>query len=151
MRACEAIYAVEIFKFQQGEDAMLPYYIFFLPNLFIIHYSLFTNSVGRHVLQTKKREAHNRFGYAPHNAWQRATLPRATPAVPSPLGLFTSVFGMETGVTSSLWPPGKSVLFLKSLLALFLLKKHRAKSRKFTCFQIENMHGKPHGKLVRIC
>ena len=40
---------------------MLPYYIFFLPDLFIIHYSLFiihyslfTNSVGRHVLQTKK-------------------------------------------------------------------------------------------------
>ena len=54
MRACKAIYAVEIFKFQQGEDAMLPYYIFFLPDLFIIHYSLFTNSVGRHVLQTKK-------------------------------------------------------------------------------------------------
>ena len=46
----------------------------------------------------------------------------------------------------------KSILFLKSLLALFLLKKHRAKSREFlSCFQIENMHGKPHGKLVRIC
>ena len=44
MRACEAIYAVEIFKFQQGEDAMLPYYIFFylIYSLFIIHYSLFT-------------------------------------------------------------------------------------------------------------
>ena len=113
MKHCEAIYAVEIFKFQQGEDAMLTYYIFFylIYSLFIIHYSLFTNSVGRHVLQTKKREARNHFGCAPHNAWQRATLPRATPAVPSPLGLFTSVFGMETGVTSSLWPPGKSVCF----------------------------------------
>ena len=43
--ALQAIYAVEIFKFQQGGDAMLPYYIFFLPDLFIIHYSLFTNSV----------------------------------------------------------------------------------------------------------
>ena len=126
MRACEAIYAVEIFKFQQGEDAMLPYYIFFLPDLFIIHYSLFiihyslfTNCVGRHVLQTKKREAHNRFGYAPHNAWQRATLPRATPAVPSPLGLFTSVFGMETGVTSSLWPPGKKCFVSEELISIF--------------------------------
>ena len=38
---------------------------------------------------------------------QRATLPRANPAVPSPMRLFTSVFGMETGVASSLWPPEK--------------------------------------------
>ena len=38
---------------------------------------------------------------------QRATLPRANPAVPSPMRLFTSVFGMGTGVASSLWPPEK--------------------------------------------
>ena len=38
---------------------------------------------------------------------QRATLPRANPAVPSPMRLFTSVFGMGTGVASSLWPPKK--------------------------------------------
>ena len=41
-------------------------------------------------------------------AWRRATLPRATPAVPSPLVYLTSVFGMVTGVTPPLWPPGKS-------------------------------------------
>ena len=38
---------------------------------------------------------------------RRATLPRANPAVPSPMRPFTSVFGMGTGVSSSLWPPGK--------------------------------------------
>ena len=38
---------------------------------------------------------------------QRATLPPANLAVPSPMRLFTSVFGMGTGVTSSLWPPEK--------------------------------------------
>ena len=36
------------------------------------------------------------------NPRQRATLPRANPAVPSPLRPFTTVFGMGTGVTSSL-------------------------------------------------
>ena len=40
---------------------------------------------------------------------QRPTLPQASPAVPSAMGLFTSVFGMETGVTSPLKPPEKSV------------------------------------------
>ena len=40
---------------------------------------------------------------------RRATLPRANPAVPSPKRPFTSVFGMGTGVTSSPWPPGKTV------------------------------------------
>ena len=84
----------------------------------LIHYYLFTNSVGQGRPTEKKREARNRFGYAPHNAWQRATLPQATPAVPSPLGLFTSVFGMGTGVTSSLWPPGKSVLLIKELISI---------------------------------
>ncbi len=38
---------------------------------------------------------------------RRATLPRANPAVPSPMAPFTSVFGMGTGVSSPLWPPGK--------------------------------------------
>ena len=40
-------------------------------------------------------------------SWQRATLPRAIPAVPSPLEPFTSVFGMGTGVATPPWPPGK--------------------------------------------
>ena len=76
------------------------------------------NKIIVNPVKKKKREARNRFGYAPHNAWQRATLPQATPAVPSPLGLFTSVFGMGTGVTSSLWPPGKSVLLIKELISI---------------------------------
>ncbi len=40
---------------------------------------------------------------------QRATLPQPSAAVPSPLRVFTSVFGMGTGVSLSLWPPEKSV------------------------------------------
>jgi hypothetical protein len=36
---------------------------------------------------------------------QRATLPRLYAAVPSPLRSLTAVFGMGTGVTSSLWSP----------------------------------------------
>ena len=39
--------------------------------------------------------------------WRRATLPRPIAAVPSPLGPFTSVFGMGTGVASPPWPPRK--------------------------------------------
>ncbi len=52
---------------------------------------------------------------------QRATLPRATPAVPSPMRPFTAVFGMGTGVSFSPWSPengcpawagkGKSTVF----------------------------------------
>ena len=45
----------------------------------------------------------------PENKFRRrATLPRATPAVPSPLRPFTAVFGMGTGVTFSPWPPEKA-------------------------------------------
>ena len=36
---------------------------------------------------------------------RRATLPRANPAVPSPLRPFTAVFGMETGVAFPPWSP----------------------------------------------
>ena len=32
-----------------------PKIFYLIYSLFIIHYSLFTNSVGRHVLQTKKK------------------------------------------------------------------------------------------------
>ena len=41
--------------------------------------------------------------------WQRPTLPQdctRKTAVPSARGCFTSVFGMGTGVSALLWPPG---------------------------------------------
>ena len=40
--------------------------------------------------------------------WRRATLPRPIAAVPSPLGPFTSEFGMGSGVASPPWPPRKN-------------------------------------------
>jgi hypothetical protein len=41
--------------------------------------------------------------------WQRATLPSTKMTVPSPQRGLTSVFGMETGVTLSLWSPEKNM------------------------------------------
>ena len=39
--------------------------------------------------------------------WQRATLPRPNAVVPSPQRGLTTVFGMGTGVSPSLWLPAR--------------------------------------------
>jgi hypothetical protein len=41
-------------------------------------------------------------------AWRCATLTWGDPTLPSPLMRFTSEFGMGSGGTASLWPPGKT-------------------------------------------
>ncbi len=43
--------------------------------------------------------------YSYQCAWQRPTLAGGSPQLPSALKNLTSVFGMRTGVTSSLSPP----------------------------------------------
>ena len=48
-------------------------------------------------------------GFSCFNSRRRATLPRRADAVPSPQQGLTSVFGMGTGVTPALWPPGNPV------------------------------------------
>ena len=40
-------------------------------------------------------------------AWQCPTFTRGDPALSSALSVFTSEFGMDSGGTRSLWPPGK--------------------------------------------
>ena len=45
-------------------------------------------------------------------AWQRPTLARDKPSLPSALKSLTSVFGMGTGVTSSPLPPSNFFLFI---------------------------------------
>ena len=67
---------------------------------------------ARHPPRALTRHKRKRGGYPTTSSpekksWQRATLPRAIPAVPSPLEPFTSVFGMGTGVATPPWPPGK--------------------------------------------
>jgi hypothetical protein len=57
----------------------------------------------------KKEKASSTNGTGLHKIRRRATLPRPETAVPLPLRPFTSVFGMGTGVTSSLWSPEKSL------------------------------------------
>ena len=40
-------------------------------------------------------------------AWQCPTFTRGDPALSSALNVFTSEFGMDSGGSHSLWPPGK--------------------------------------------
>jgi hypothetical protein len=47
-----------------------------------------------------------------NTAWQRLTLAGAKPQLPSALESLTSVFGMETGVTSPLLLPDILVIFI---------------------------------------
>ena len=51
-----------------------------------------------------------RFGHgvlALFDAWQCPTLAWGDPTLPSALRRFTSEFGMGSGGTTALWPPGK--------------------------------------------
>ena len=64
---------------------------------------------------SKKKAREPKFANPEKKSRQRATLPRPTAVVPLPLRPFTSVFGMGTGVTSSLWSPGKMVTVIDRL------------------------------------
>ena len=46
-------------------------------------------------------------------AWQCPTLTWGDPTLPSALKRFTSEFGMGSGGSTSLWPPGKPVILFE--------------------------------------
>ena len=83
-------------------------------------------------------------------AWRRATLPRATPAVPSPLVYLTSVFGMETGVTPPPWPPGKSEKPKSRLPRDFMYPRNLLEKPGCVFGPEEKSTVKPHGGLVLV-
>ena len=61
------------------------------------------------------------------SAWQRSTLAGGSPQLPSTLKSLTAVFGMGTGVTSSLSPPDYlNDLFIQNRIkpTLFAATKH---------------------------
>jgi hypothetical protein len=74
-----------------------------------------------------KRETPRRFssGFLNFNPGNDLLSHRVTPAVSSAREGLTTVFGMGTGVTPRLWPPGNFELRLTSLLAYCrLIKRH---------------------------
>lgn len=55
-------------------------------------------------------------GVSLFEAWRCPTLTWGDPTLPSALKRFTSEFGMESGGSTSLWPPGKTGTTLTSLI-----------------------------------
>ena len=51
-------------------------------------------------------------------AWQRPTLAGGSPQLPSALKSLTTVFGMGTGVTSSLSPPDLFVIYSRTIFII---------------------------------
>src|SRR5690606_39915419 len=58
------------------------------------------------------------FMYEKYIAWQRPTLARGSPLLPSALRSLTSVFGMGTGVTFSPSSPDKVFIFRRNVHSL---------------------------------
>ena len=80
-------------------------------SLFILHFSLNFVHPHRNLIlfdgYRKKKPVDESTGLE-IKPRQLPTLPQANLAVPSATRPLTSVFGMGTGVTSALWPPGKN-------------------------------------------
>ena len=81
------------------------------------------------------------------DAWQCPTLTRETPALPSAMHRFTSEFGMGSGGTSALLPPGKPdrVAHPCSQLEFSGIQPGKVLKYLLECYMV-----KPHGQLVPI-
>ena len=65
-------------------------------------------------IKNKHKKSHYHKGNDFFSAWQRPTLAGGSPQLPSALKSLTTVFGMGTGVTSSLSPPNLLSLFAQN-------------------------------------
>ena len=104
----------------------------------------------RHAGRTTETQKAHPAGWALHlfDAWQFPTLTWGDPTLPSALRRFTSEFGMGSGGTTALRPPGKFCfirLLLRSDLICIRLKifSHPPK-------HLRRCKVKPHGSLVPV-
>ena len=121
--------------------------------------SLFFEFAGLGIIQTKKAVP-LRERLFENKSWRCPTLTWGDPTLPSALSVFTSEFGMGSGGSRSLLPPGKLVGKKKNLLpgknnnldkflmsrVYFSVALHVAFTpRMFWCYM-----AKPHGQLVLV-
>ena len=87
-------------------------------------------------------------GFLQFDAWQFPTLTWGDPTLPSALRRFTSEFGMGSGGTTALRPPGK-FCFIRPLLRSDLICI-RLKIFSHPPKQLRRCKVKPHGSLVPV-
>ncbi len=82
-----------------------------------------TGEACRHAGRTTETQKAHPAGWALHlfDAWQFPTLTWGDPTLPSALRRFTSEFGMGSGGTTALVPPGKFFVLVLCLLRFCLL------------------------------
>ncbi len=110
-----------------------------------------TGETYRHGCRTTETQKAHPSGWAFHlfDAWQFPTLTWGDPTLPSALRRFTSEFGMGSGGTTALSPPGKFCF------------QHVSRTHRVICIRAENLLSnppkqlrrckvKPHGSLVPV-
>ena len=104
----------------------------------------------RHAGRTTETQKAHPAGWALHlfDAWQFPTLTWGDPTLPSALRRFTSEFGMGSGGTTALRPPGK-FCFIRPLLRSDLICI-RLKIFSHPPKQLRRCKVKPHGSLVPV-
>ena len=102
-----------------------------------------------HPAQTQKSPSVRMGFFTLIDAWQFPTLAWGDPTLPSALRRFTSEFGMGSGGTTALQPPGKFCLsdrFMRSDVICIKLNLMSASSPK----HLRRCKVKPHGSLVSV-
>ena len=109
-----------------------------------------TGETYRHAGRTTETQKAHPAGWALHlfDAWQFPTLAWGDPTLPSALRRFTSEFGMGSGGTTALLPPGK-FCFIRPLLRSDLICI-RLKIFSHPPKQLRRCKVKPHGSLVPV-
>ena len=109
-----------------------------------------TGEAYRHAGRTTETQKAHPAGWALHlfDAWQFPTLTWGDPTLPSALRRFTSEFGMGSGGTTALRPPGK-FCFIRPLLRSDLICI-RLKIFSHPPKQLRRCKVKPHGSLVPV-
>jgi hypothetical protein len=105
-------------------------------------------SGGFHPAQTQKSPSDRMGFFTLINAWQFPTLAWGDPTLPSALRRFTSEFGMGSGGTTALRPPGK-FCFIRPLLRSDLICI-RLKIFSHPPKHLRRCKVKPHGSLVPV-
>ena len=106
------------------------------------------SATGGAIRHTAKNPAPFGTGFFLFDAWQFPTLTWGDPTLPSALRRFTSEFGMGSGGTTALSPPGKFCLPARhndALINLYQAENH-LKSPK----HLRRCKVKPHGSLVSV-
>ena len=109
-----------------------------------------TGETCRHGCRTTETQKAHPAGWAFYlfDAWQFPTLTWGDPTLPSALRRFTSEFGMGSGGTTALSPPGKFCFTSPSYDALVNL--YQAENRLKSPKQLRRCKVKPHGSLVPV-